>query len=128
MNTESRRCQRRFLIWMAVYSAVIVADGFLLPRPPRLDPLHVVAALIPMVPLVFAGTASFASVRAMDELQRRIQLEGWLFGIIATSVVILSLGLLQWMAAVPTFSVGWLWPVLCGFYGIGAALAQRRYR
>ena len=128
MNTESRRHQRRFLIWMAVYCVVILVDGFLLPKPARTDGVHVVGALIPMVPLLFAGYESFSAIRAMDELQRRIHLEGWMFSVIATSVVTLTVGLLQWMAAVPTVSLGWVWPILCSFYGLGAALAQRRYR
>ena len=81
-----------------------------------------------MIPLLFAGTELFAGIRSMDELQRRIHLEGMLFAVIALSVVVLSVGLAQWIAAVPTFGVGWLWPALCAFYGAGVALAQRRYR
>ena len=128
MNAETWRRQRRFLIWMAVYSVAILAIASVLPKPPRLDALHIVGAMVPMVPLVFAGWESFAAVRAMDELQRRIQLEGWLFGMIALSVFMLSVGLLQTMAAVPTFSLIFAWPILCAFYGVGTCLAQRRYR
>jgi hypothetical protein len=127
MNDAPRRHQVRFLVWMAIYSAVILADGFLLPHPAALDAVHVAGALGAMIPLAFAGFEIIARVRAMDELQRRIHLEGMLFGVVGTSVVILSVGLLQWIAALPAFSVGWLWVVLCAFYGLGTALAHRRY-
>jgi hypothetical protein len=127
MKNELGRRQIRFVVWMALYSVIIVADGYLLPRPAALDAVHVAGALVPMIPLAFAGFEVIARVRAMDELQRRIHLEGMLFGVVGTSVVILSVGLLQWIAALPTFSVGWLWVVLCAFYGLGTALAHRRY-
>ena len=117
----------RFVVWMAAYSAIILADGFLLPKPPALDAIHVAGALLAMIPLGFAGFAIIARVRAMDELERRIHMEGMLLGVVGTSVVIVSIGLLQWLAALPTFSVGWLWVVLCAFYGLGTALARRRY-
>ncbi|HEY0394776.1 MAG TPA: hypothetical protein VGD01_09820, partial [Candidatus Elarobacter sp.] len=82
MKNELGRRQIRFLVWMAVYSVLIVADGYLLPRPAALDAVHVAGALVPMVPLAFAGFEVIARVRAMDELQRRIHLEGMLFGVV----------------------------------------------
>ncbi len=127
MNIECLRHRNRFLVWMAVYCAVIFADAYWLPRPERTDAIHVLGALLPMIPLIFAGLETVASVRAMDELQRRIHMEGMLLGITGISIVMLSVGLLQFMVAVPTFSIFWLWPALCVFYGLGTAIARRRY-
>jgi hypothetical protein len=117
----------RFGIWMAVYTVVIVADGYWLPRPARTDAIHVIGALVPVVPLIFALISNVGAIRAMDELSRRIVTEGMMFAIIGTIVVTLTVGFLQWMAAVPTFSVGWVWPIMCMFYILGCALARRRY-
>lgn len=127
MSTASGRHRNRFLIWMGVYSVVVLADGFLLPHPKHFDAVHIVGALLPMIPLTFAGIEIIKGVLAMDELQRRIHMEGMLLAVIGTSVVILGVGLLQWIADVPTFSIGWLWAVLCVFYGLGTAISHRRY-
>jgi VIT1/CCC1 family predicted Fe2+/Mn2+ transporter len=83
-----------FGIWMAVYCVVMLIDGDSLPRPVKTDFVHVVGALVPMIPLPFA----MQTVR-----------------------------FLQWMAAVPTISLGWVWPIIAVFYGIGAAFARRKY-
>jgi hypothetical protein len=127
VNTDAKQTRLRFLIWMGIYAVTIFAGGYFLPKPPRLDTTHVVGALIPMIPLVFAGLASLSFTRSMDELERRIQVEGLLFAVVLLSITILSVGLLQWIAALPTFSIGWLWPVLCTFYGLGTFIARRRY-
>ena len=127
MNSESCRFQRRFLIWMVVYGVVIVVDAWLLPHPRRTDLVHVVGALVPLIPLLFAGVAIVRSVRAMDELYRRIHAEGLLFGVLGTIGITMTVGFLQWLAAVPTFSLGWVFPMIGFLYGIGVQVGQRRY-
>jgi hypothetical protein len=100
----------RFGVWMAVYTVVMLVDGYWLPRPVKTDFVHVVGA-----------------IGSMDELGRRVCVEGMMFAIIGTIVVTLTVGFLQWMAAVPTISLGWVWPIIAVFYGIGAAFARRKY-
>jgi uncharacterized protein YacL len=117
----------RFGIWMAVYCAVMLIDGYWLPKPVKMDFVHVVGALVPMIPLLFAMQANFGAIQSMDELDRRVCVEGMMFAIIGTIVVTLTVGFLQWMAAVPTISLGWVWPIIAVFYGIGAAFARRKY-
>lgn len=96
----------RFGIWMAVYSAVIFADSYWLPRPVKTDIVHVVGALVPMIPLLFAMQANIGAIQLMDELGRRVCVEGMMFA---------------------TISLGWVWPIIAAFYGIGAAFARRKY-
>jgi uncharacterized protein YacL len=117
----------RFGVWMAVYTVVMLVDGYWLPRPVKTDFVHVVGALVPMIPLLFAMQANIGAVESMDELGRRVCVEGMMFAIIGTIVVTLTVGFLQWMAAVPTISLGWVWPIIAVFYGIGAAFARRKY-
>jgi hypothetical protein len=117
----------RFRIWMAVYCVVMLVDGFWLPRPIKTDVVHVLGALVPMIPLLFAMQANIGAIRSMDEPGRRYHVEGMMFAIIGTIVVTLTVGFLQWMAAVPTISLGWVWPIIAVFYAIGAAFARRKY-
>jgi hypothetical protein len=63
----------------------------------------------------------------MDELERRIQLEaiGFAFGV--TLVVVMTAGFLE-NAGVPRVSGIWIGPLMIALWGVGAALASRRYR
>jgi hypothetical protein len=124
---ETWRYQRRFLIWMGVYSVVIVAVASYLPEPRTPDALHLTLALVPLIPLVFAAIENVRSIRAGDELYRRIHAEGMLFAVYGTIPVVLTVGFLQWLAGVPTFSVGWLFPVIMALYGVGVFIGRRRY-
>ena len=65
--------------------------------------------------------------RELDELQRRIQLEGLAFGFTATAVLTLSYGFLQ-NAGLPQVNWVWVWPVMGACWSLGLAIARRRYR
>ena len=127
MTCAPGRYRPRFLVWIGVYCAVVAIDSALLPRPARPDAIHVLAALAPIVPLVFAAIENVRGIRAMDELYRRIHIEGMIFGFFGTIAVTLTVGFLQWMAGVPTFSVGFVFPIMTLLYGLGVFIGKRRY-
>ncbi len=127
MNAATKAHQLRFLLWMGVYCVVVVAVGSFMPEPRRPDALHVILALLPLVPLVFAGIENVRGIRAGDELFRKIHAEGMLFAVFGTFAVTLTVGFLQWLAGVPTFSVGWVFPFTMALYGLGVYIGRRRY-
>lgn len=127
MSCVAPRHRTRFLIWMGVYCAVVAIESVLLPKPAHPDAIHVLASLAPIVPLVFAAIENVRGIRAMDELYRRIQIEGMIFGFFGTIAVTLTVGFLQWMAGVPTFSLGYVFPIMSLLYGLGVFIGQRRY-
>src|ERR1700676_4876015 len=118
---------RRFWFWMSGYVVAIVAGSVLVSGPPRPDGPHLAAAIIPIVPMFLALYQTFSKVRSMDELQRRIHVEGLLLALLGTIAIVLGVGLLQMIAGVPTFTVFWLWIPICTLYGLGVFLGQRRY-
>ena len=112
---------------MGGYVVAIFGGAFLVGGPPRPDGPHLAAAIIPLVPLFLALAETFRSVRAMDELQRRIHIEALLLSLLGTIAIVLGVGLLQFMAGIPLFGVFWLWIPICVLYAIGVFLGQRRY-
>ena len=119
--------RRRYWVWMGCYVVAIIAGALLISKPPRPDALHFAAAIIPLVPLFLALAETFRSVRAMDELQRRIHTEALLFSLLGTIAIVLTVGLLQIMAGIPLFGVFFLFVPICFLYGLGVSLGRRRY-
>ncbi len=119
--------RRRFWMWMGGYVVAIFGGSLLVGGPPRPDAPHLAAAIIPLVPLFFALSETFRAVRAMDELQRRINVDALLLSLLGTIAIVLGVGLLQFIAGIPLFGVFWLWLPICGLYAIGVFLGQRRY-
>ncbi len=124
----------RLNVWLFVATAVYVATLLLAKRHPEWSPLtRALLTLAPMIPGWFYVRTCLRFIRGMDELQRRIQLEAWLFaslGALVIGTVINTLnangvalgelrhGLSLWGTFALTFAL-WL---------VGTAIANCRYR
>ena len=89
--------------------------------------------LVALVPLPFFVTwmvGLLREVRAMDELQRRIQVEALGIAFPLTLLLVMTLSLVEF--AQPLDPDNWsyqhVWQLLVLFYVIGLAIARRRYR
>ena len=118
---------RRFFLWMGLYVVAIVAESALVRDPPRPDAAHLAAAIVPIIPVFLALAEITRVIRAMDELQRRIHVEGLLLSLLGTIAIVLGVGLLQFIAGIPLFGVFWLWVPICLLYVLGVFLGSRRY-
>lgn len=123
-----RQALTRFWVWMAVYVVIVIAISYLFNNGWIARPLLVPAALLPMVPAVLAAFASMDRIRALDEMQRKIQTDGMLFSWLITAVATFSYGFLEVYAGVPHLSMFFVWPVMAVSWAVGAALAAWRYR
>lgn len=87
-------------------------------------------ALLPLPFFLMWLVGLLREMRAMDELQRRIQLEALGVAFPLTLVLIMTLGLFE--AARPLNPDNWsfrhVWQFLVLFYVIGLFVARRRYR
>ena len=116
----------RVLGAMAVYGvAVFVSVRWLQHNPPA--PWKYAIAILPVLPAMFVPLLAVRFFRQMDEMQRRIQLEGLAFGFICAAVLTLTYGFLQ-NAGMPDVNWVWVWPVMGVCWMIGLATARRRYR
>jgi len=116
---------REFGLAMAAYVVVLLASVSLLERVDQ--PVKTLVALVPLVPAGFALMAYLRFLTRMDELGRRIQLEALAFGFGAAGMLTFAYGFLE-NAGFPRISYTWVFPLMIVLWGIGGAVATRRYR
>jgi hypothetical protein len=115
-----------FLGWLIIFGiALTIATNFLPPY--RFDAVHLVAGLLTLVPIVMAIRECYLFFLEIDEMQRRIQTNALLITLLAAIAMVLGIGLLQFVARVPTFNVFWLWIPISVCYAAAVFAAERRY-
>jgi hypothetical protein len=107
---------------------------WLLKRHPEWSPgWRVVATLTPLLPGVFYLLSLLQSFRAMDELQRRIQVEAWIFALAVTVVVSTALNVLNangiGFADYPHgLEIGGIYLTMFLSWSVGTTFSTLRYR
>lgn len=91
---------------------------------------QVAVALAPLPVFAFYLARWLRAMRRLDELQRLIQLEALAIAFPLTLLLILALGLLQMVEALPIRLADYLrlWPVVFWLYFVGLFIARKRYR
>lgn len=128
---QRRRYLRAFLPPMAAYVLVLCASVWLLRRIDGPDWLRALVALAPVLPIGLAVRAIALHLRAIDELQQRIELEAISIATALVALGYLAGGFLQ-QARVIDVPAGvamiWVFPLVCLVYGLAKAAVARRYR
>ena len=121
----SRAYVREFFIAMAAYVVAVLVTVKLTPD---IDPvLRVPFVLIPLIPSAFALRAYLRYLGRMDELGRKIQLEALAIGFGAAGMLTFAYGFLE-NAGFPQLSYVFVFPLMIFLWGIGGAIATRRYQ
>lgn len=126
MDANCKRYLKVFGIAMAAYTA-IVPISILLLRGHEHTVLGYSIAFLPIIPAIFAMLGFMRMFRELDELQRRIQLEAVAFSFLATCLITLTWAFQQ-NAGLPRFDVSFVAPLLILLWGLGLAIARRRYQ
>jgi hypothetical protein len=84
-------------------------------------------AFLPVLPGLWALSAVFRYVRKLDELQRRIQLEGAVFSLTVTLLFTFTYGFMQDFLNLPSFPLYWITTLMIAAWGLGVAIARRKY-
>jgi len=120
-------------VWIAalgVWIGAYFAARYTLPLAPAGSTLRVMIALAPVLPTFLVLWLIWRSVRSLDELQRRVQLEALAVAFPLCILLLWVLGLLE--LAVDLDRSNWsyrhVWAMAPMFYFIGLALAWRRYK
>jgi hypothetical protein len=125
MDANAKRYLKEFGASMAAYSIMVPVSVWLLKGHER-TPLGYAIAFLPIIPSALAMWAFMRMFRGLDELQRRIQFEAVAFSFLATCLITLTWAFQQ-NAGLPRFDVSWVAPLLIMLWGLGLALAKRRY-
>jgi len=133
MRPVQKRYRREFSIAMVSYMAVLVASISLLKA--YGDELGLLArallALLPMLPIALLARAIVRVIRDSDELERRIDLEAAAIAGLAVGLGFFSLGLLASGEVIVLDGSAvaiWVFPALCGTFGLAKLWASRRFR
>ena len=126
MNKAAKTYTVELITSMVAYAVILMGSIWALERTDSTS-LQVVLAVLPVVPLLFALRAFLRFLSRIDELQQRIQLQAIGFAAGATGLVTITVGFLE-NAGLPQPSWIWVFPMLIAFWGIGTAIAGRRYQ
>ena len=124
LDTPGRTYLKEFAAAMLAYFVVLPASIVVIQHHAHVWWRFPVAPLIPLLLLLRAIVGFF---RRLDELQRRIQLDALAFAFAGSALLTFTYGLLE-NVGFPRLSYGYVWSVMGVLWGIGTAVAKRRYR
>lgn len=130
----STKQMMKSVAWLAVTSALYVASLLGLKHHPLWSPgARVAVTLVPLLPGMFYLLSLLRSFQAMDELQRRIQVEAWIFAMAGTIVVNTVLNVLNansvGFANYPHgLEIGGVYMSMFLFWSVGVTTSTLRYR
>jgi hypothetical protein len=120
--------------WLAVTGATYVVMLFLVTHHPDWSPgWRSALALAPILPGLLYLRKGLLLLRGMDELQRRIQLEGWLFAALGTVIISTIINVFNAHGLVGKWpahglEVGGTYLTMFILWSVGVMIANLRYR
>ena len=126
MNQNAKTYMLHFGGAMILY-AIMLPFAILMLREAYNSPWSIPIALLMLVPIGLALRAWVRFFHSMDELQKKIQLEALAFAFGATALISFAYGLLG-NAGFPQLSWVWVMPLMIALWGVGGAVAARRYQ
>lgn len=124
----------RLSLWLLLASSSYGAgDAWLRENPETNLYLRLAVALFPLLPLVLYVRSWMRFVSSLDELQRRMQLEVWLFATLGTVLVGVTTTVLN-SNGVPLgvlsegLGIGGAFFIMFGLWTAGSVVAIRRYK
>ena len=128
MSPAARRYTRFFLLWMAVYSVLVIASSVALDRMGLSGPPAVAASVAPVLPALMALREFVVFLRSMDEVQARIQSEAILIAAGLVGFASFTWGFAERGVALPEISLIWVLPALVWTWGGALFIVSRRYQ
>jgi hypothetical protein len=127
--SRGRRYNFCAIAWAVCAALAAIACGWFLRHTDPGVPMRLVYALIPVVPTGLYLFSVYKSLRALDELQRRIQFEAVTFAFAATLILSLTFGMLQKSGFFLPWAWDWegIWGLMLGTWVVGQIMAARRY-
>lgn len=119
--------------WLAVATATYLVTLFLVRDNPDWAPwLKVAVTMTPVIPGLLYLRNGLRLLKEKDELQRRIQLEAWLFAAIGTVIVSAVLNVMNahgliWEKFPHGLEIGGTYLVMFFLWCLGISIANRRY-
>jgi hypothetical protein len=110
---------------MILYAVLLIGAVLVLPKL-ETSPWRFVVVVLPVVPVLYGMRALIRYLGQLDELGQRIQLQGIAFAAGMVAILTFTYGFLE-LAGLPPVSLIWVLPLMVMLWGIGTALASRKY-
>jgi hypothetical protein len=91
------------------------------------SPWRYLLAVLPAIPVGLGMVAFIRYLGRMDEFQQRIQLAGLAFATGTIGLLTFTYGLLE-ITGLPHISWVWIFPAMILLWGLGTAVASRKYQ
>ncbi len=127
---QSGVTSHRSVILICLGSALLIVAAALLARQfERGSPPRIAIALLQSAATAVAVIVPVRSIRGLDEMFQKIQLEALAFAFAGTGVLTTAYGFLV-SAGLPERSWNWalVWPLMAALWAVGMVVASRRYR
>ena len=130
----SVRSDLRLNAWLGVATVIYVGGLFLLKQHPEWSPLSKgTVALTPLIPGLLYLRSCLRFIRGLDELQRRVQLDAFLFAalgtvIAGTAIATLNAHEVQLGPLAHGLGMGETFALMFALWLVGSAVANRRYK
>jgi len=108
-----------------IYAIVLPLSIYVLQGHPN-APWRFPLALLPVIPVGLVLLALVRGIGRMDELGRQIQLEALAFSFVGTALMTFGYGFLE-QAGLPHVNAMFVLPLMFALWGVGLALAVRKY-
>ena len=125
--TACRGTKNQILVALAA-AAVILAAAFVGRGYPKGSGMRLALAIVETLATAVCLIVPAWSVRHLDELQRKIQLEALALAFIGTGILGAGYGFLLDAGVTSGDWGAFIWPAMVGLWAIGYVVASRRYR
>lgn len=122
-----KRYTREFIISMVAYAAILIASISAIKNIEMTQPLKIIVALMPAVPVIFVLIAMMRSIRDSDELQQRVHLLATSLAAALTGLITFTYGFLE-NVGFPKFPTHFVLPLLIVIWGISLGWFSKRYQ
>lgn len=129
MSKLPQLCYSPRYLALVIGAALLMVGAALVAKPfERGSAVRIAMALIQAAATAVGVIVSMRSLRQLDELQQRIQLEALAFSFAGTGVLATGYGFLV-SAGLPNIEWGVLvWPTMVALWAVGLVIANRHYR
>ena len=123
---ERAKLVRPLLIPLIIYIGLLTFSFFWLNNNPN-DKWGVTIALLPIIPAIFIGFGVLKAIGKLDEMERRVLLEGAAFSFMGTFLLLTAIGLLD-QVNFPQPNGIYISAFMLFLWLIGKFWAQKKYK
>lgn len=121
-----RRGFLSLVLGLAAYTGALFLSQRVLLLPEIGPTARLLISLLPMLPALFICAAIIHTIRHLDELQRRLQLEALAIAFAGTALLTFGYGFLEG-EDFPRLSMFVVWPLMAALWVIGTLVGRLRY-